>query len=101
MAQLQQLELQKDATATGNGNELKADLGKGITFYIKGTSTPSATVEIQVLTPFNDWVSIDSITVSDTTPIIIQDGDGQYLKVRAKISAYTSGTINVVATLSS
>ena len=85
MAQLQQLELQKDATATGNGNELKADLGKGITFYIKGTSTPSATVEIQVLTPFNDWVSIDSITVSHTTHIIIQHRDGQYLKDRAKI----------------
>ena len=101
MAQLQHLELQKDATTAGVGNELKASLGRGITFYIQGTSTPSATIDIQVLTPFDDWVSIDSVTVTDTTPIIIQDGDGQYIKVRANISSYTSGTINVVATLSS
>ena len=101
MAQLQHLELQTDATGTGTGSEIKADLGRGITFYIKGTSTPIATILIQVLTPFDEWVSIDSVDVSDETPIIIQDGDGHYIKVRANISAYTSSTFNVVATLSS
>lgn len=98
--QLAQLRLLSDVTSNTTGSEIKASLGRGFTFYIEGSYSPSGTVRIQSKTPKGNWVDIDSHTVTSSTPIIIQDPDGAYIALRAILENRTSGTFDVTATLS-
>lgn len=97
--QLAQLQLLSNVSANTTGSEFKASLGRGFTFYIEPSGTPNATVKIQAKTPKGNWVDIDVQTVTSTDPIIIQDGDGQYIALRGLLQNYSSGTFDVTATL--
>lgn len=100
--------LQSGATATGNGTALTViDPDNGAmetcTFHVEGITT--ATVTFEGTIDGTNWIAIGCVTLADeSTVATTATADGLYravcaglYKVRARISAYTSGTITVTA----
>ena len=95
-------ELQVAATATGNGTPLNV-LGKStVAFQLSGTFV--ATVTFEGTVDYHTWIAITArdvasggtATTATTTGIYVADCAG-LLFVRARVSAYTSGSVTVVA----
>lgn len=98
--------LQNAAEATGNGVSLLMD---GFTFICVQTSgTFSATVTLEGTVNGSDWVEIGATDLNATnhatkvkgitgTGIYLLDHTGGLTSFRARISAYTSGSVTVHA----
>jgi hypothetical protein len=89
--------LLSSATASGAGNSFSVERSKGWTFVIATTVAGAATVDIEAWIG-GAWHVIHSESVSAQGSIMIRDDMGHYEKIRANISAYTSGTHSVFAT---
>jgi hypothetical protein len=89
--------LLSSATASGAGNSFSVERSKGWTFVIATTVAGAATVDIEAWIG-GAWHVIHSESVSAQGSIMIRDDMGHYEKIRANISAYTSGTHSVYAT---
>ena len=97
--------LQSAAGATGNGTVFQVDGCRSAMFQVSGTFVGTVTFEATV--DGTNWVTyalgdISSTSrvhaTSQTTPgIYVADDLAGLMAVRARISAYTSGAITVVA----
>jgi hypothetical protein len=97
--------LQSAATATGNGSSLLLDRYTHVALQVSGTF--SATVTFEVTVDGTNWVSAACLDVSDTTRthkatttavgVFTFDEFVGVTGLRARISAYTSGSVTVVA----
>lgn len=81
-------QIQTNATATGTGLTFKAG-GSIATVQVQGITT--ATVAIEVTLDGTHWVASGLSFTADGVGTI----NGYFTSIRANISAYTSGTINV------
>ena len=86
--------IQDGATATGNGTAitlLESAEGQEIRFMVDGITTATVTYEVS---PDNGttWVASGTTSTSDG---YVDLGKVIATTIRARISAYTSGTINV------
>jgi len=91
--------LLSSATSSGAGNSFSVERSKGWTFVIATESNGTATIDIEAY--FSDsgaWHVIHSQDVSSIGSFMIRDDHGHYEKLRANVSAYTSGTHSVYAT---
>jgi len=86
-----------DAAAEVDGTPISAERSKGWTFVIQTTAAGTATINIEALIG-GVWFVIHSQDVSAEGSFMIRDDHGHYEKIRANISAYTSGTHSVYAT---
>ncbi len=90
--------LLSDGTASGAGNSFSVERSKGWTFLIATTVAGTATVDIEAyFSESSAWHVIHSQSVTTDGSIMIRDDHGHYEKIRANISAYTSGTHSVYA----
>lgn len=97
--------LQSAATATGNGTALLLDRYTHVAVQVAGTF--SATVTFEVTVDGANWVSAACLDVSDVnrTHKATTNAAGVFtfdefvgvVGLRARISAYTSGAVTVVA----
>lgn len=97
--------LQNAATATGNGTPLAVDAFDQAAFQVTGITTATITWEATV--DGTNYVAVSVIDLNSATRarattatangLYLLDGIGGLVLVRARISAYTSGTITVVA----
>jgi hypothetical protein len=97
MRSLDKKTLLTDATGTGSGTEFQVERDKGWTFIVQTTVAGTATVDIEAWIG-GAWHVIHSQSVSTDGSFMIRDDMGHYEKIRANISAYTSGTHSVFAT---
>ena len=97
MRSLDKKTLLTDATGTGSGTEFQVERDKGWTFIVQTTVAGTATVDIEAWIGAA-WHVIHSQSVSTDGSFMIRDDMGHYEKIRANISAYTSGTHSVFAT---
>lgn len=78
------------ATATGAGIATSLDSGR---FSVQIAGITTATVKVQVSNDGSNWHDLATATADG----IYSNADGcPYAYVRANVSAYTSGTINVI-----
>ena len=94
MITLDKKTLLEDATTAGAGASFGAEGTKSYTFTIATTVSGTATVAIQAYIG-GDWRTIHSEDVTTTGNVMIRDDHGHYEKIRANITAYTSGTHSV------
>lgn len=97
--------LQSAATATGNGTALLLDRYTHVALQVSGTF--SATVTFEVTVDGTNWVSAACLDVSDVSRthkstttaagVFTFDEFVGVTGLRARISAYTSGSVTVVA----
>ena len=99
MRSLDKKTLLEDATASGAGSSFNTERDKGWTFVVETSVSGTATVDIEAYFSASDtWYVIHSQDVTTTGSFMIRDDHGHYEKIRANISAYTSGTHSVYAT---
>lgn len=101
--------LQSAAAATGNGTPVTCTAGgeggyATLTAQVQGITTATITWEATV--DGTNWIAIQAIPLATGTAATTATADGIFrinvtglVSVRARISAYTSGTINVTAYL--
>ena len=89
--------LLSDATSAGAGNAFSVERSKGWTFVIATTVVGTATIDIEAYIG-GIWFVIHSQDVSSVGSFMIRDDHGHYEKIRANITAYTSGTHSVFST---
>ena len=89
--------LLSSVSASGAGSAFSVERSKGWTFVIATESAGAATVDIEAWIG-GAWHVVHSEDVSSVGSIMIRDDMGHYEKIRANISAYTSGTHSVFAT---
>ena len=89
--------LLSDATSAGAGSSFGSERTKGYTFVISTTVSGTATITIQGYIG-GGWRTIHSEDVTTDGDVMIRDDHGHYEKIRANITAYTSGTHSVFAT---
>lgn len=96
---LHRVEMQDAAEATANGKTVVVDGKSGVLLEVSGTFVGTITVEGTVM---EEWSAIDSYALSGGARSTTITTEGLYwvpapgLKsVRARISAYTSGSITV------
>lgn len=94
--------LQNAAAATGNGTSLNVS-GMGTT-HITVTGTFVGTVTFETQDAAGNWVSFlvqalgtTTLASSTTTTGVFRAGVGGFSTIRARVSAYTSGSITVTA----
>jgi hypothetical protein len=97
--------LQSAATATGNGTALLLDRYTHVAVQVTGTF--SATVAFEVTVDGSTWVAAACLDVSDvnrthkatttSAGVFTFDEFIGVIGLRARISAYTSGSVTVVA----
>ena len=97
MRSLDKKTLLSGATDTGPGAEFQVERDKGWTFVVQTTVAGTATVDIEAYIG-GAWFVIHSQAVTTDGSFMIRDDHGHYEKIRANISAYTSGTHSVFAT---
>jgi hypothetical protein len=97
MRSLDKKTLLSGATASGAGSEFQVERDKGWTFIVQTTVAGTATVDIEAYIG-GAWFVIHSQAVTTDGSFMIRDDHGHYEKIRANISAYTSGTHSVFAT---
>jgi hypothetical protein len=97
MRSLDKKTLLSGATASGAGSEFQVERDKGWTFIIQTTAAGTATVDIEAYIG-GAWHVVHSQDVSTDGSFMVRDDHGHYEKIRANISAYTSGTHSVFAT---
>jgi len=97
MRSLDKKTLLSGATGTGSGTEFQVERDKGWTFIVQTTVAGTATVDIEAWIG-SAWHVIHSQSVTTDGSFMIRDDHGHYEKIRANISAYTSGTHSVFAT---
>lgn len=97
MRSLDKKTLLTDATGTGSGTEFQVERDKGWTFVVQTTVAGTATVDIEAYIG-GAWFVIHSQAVTTDGSFMIRDDHGHYEKIRANVSAYTSGTHSVFAT---
>ena len=97
MRSLDKKTLLSGATGTGSGTEFQVERDKGWTFIVQTTVAGTATVDIEAYIG-GSWFVIHSQDVTTDGSFMIRDDHGHYEKIRANISAYTSGTHSVFAT---
>jgi len=99
--------LQNAATAIGDGSALTVT-GNTIggmataTFQVAGITT--ATVTFEATVDGSNWIAVQAVNLNSGTAATTATANGLYrltalglISVRARISAYTSGTITVTA----
>lgn len=98
--------MQSAATATGNGTALATtDAANGahttLTMQVAGITT--ATITFEATVDGSNWVAVACTNLNDGTAATTATANGLYrltclglVSVRARISAYTSGTITVI-----
>lgn len=89
--------LLSDATSAGAGSSFGSERTKGYTFVISTTVSGTATIAIQGYIG-GGWRTIHSEDVTSDGDVMIRDDHGHYEKIRANITAYTSGTHSVFST---
>jgi len=89
--------LLSDATSAGAGSAFGVERTKGWTFVISTTVSGTATIAIQAYIG-GGFKTIHSQDVTSDGNIVVRDDHGHYEKLRANITAYTSGTHSVFAT---
>jgi hypothetical protein len=89
--------LLSDAAAEVDGTPFSVERTKGWTFVIATTVVGTATIDIEAYIG-GIWFVVHSQDVSAEGSFMIRDDHGHYEKIRANISAYTSGTHSVYAT---
>lgn len=97
--------LQNAATATGNGASMLMERYERLSMQVSGTFSGTVTFECTV--DGTNWLAAAGLDISDTnrthkstttTPAIVTfDEFGGVVLFRARISAYSSGSITVVA----
>ncbi len=97
MRSLDKKTLLSGAIGTGSGSEFQVERDKGWTFIVQTTVAGTATVDIEAYIG-GSWFVIHSQDVTTDGSFMIRDDHGHYEKIRANISAYTSGTHSVFAT---
>ena len=97
MRSLDKKTLLEDATASGAGSSFNTERDKGWTFVVETPVSGTATVDIEAWIG-GAWRVVHSQDVTTTGSFMIRDDHGHYEKIRANISAYTSGTHSVYAT---
>ena len=86
-----------DATSAGAGSAFGSERPTGYTFVISTTVSGTATIAIQGYIG-GGWRTIHSEDVTSDGDVMIRDDHGHYEKIRANITAYTSGTPSVFST---
>ena len=97
MISLDKKTLLDGVTASGAGTEFATERTKGYTFVISTTVSGTATIAIQGYIG-GGWRTIHSEDVTTDGDVMIRDDHGHYEKIRANITAYTSGTHSVFST---
>jgi hypothetical protein len=97
MRSLDKKTLLSGATSSGPGSEFQVERDKGWTFVVQTTAAGTATVDIEAYIS-GVWFVVHSQDVTTDGSFMIRDDHGHYEKIRANISAYTSGTHSVFAT---
>jgi hypothetical protein len=97
MISLEKKTLLDGVTASGAGSEFSVERSKGYTFVISTTVSGTATIAIQGYIG-GGWRTIHSEDVTAAGDVMIRDDHGHYEKIRANITAYTSGTHSVFST---
>ena len=97
MRSLDKKTLLSGATSSGAGSEFQVERDKGWRFIVQTTVAGTATVDIEAYIG-GSWFVIHSQAVTTDGSFMIRDDHGHYEKIRANISAYTSGTHSVFAT---
>lgn len=101
--------MQSAAVATGDGTALAVQDGNGIfkVAAIQITGITTATVTFEITIDGTNWVAIKFTNVTSGTAATTATADGIYVadvtgmrQLRARISAWTSGTITVTGVLS-
>lgn len=95
-------QLQTGAVATGNGNTANVKGYATIGFQVSGTFSGTVTFEGSI--DGTNWISLMATKQSDDSRATTATAAGIYyatvahlISVRARISLYTSGSINVLA----
>ena len=97
MRSLDKKTLLEDATSADPGPTFQVERVKSWTFIVATTVAGTATVDIEAWIG-GAWHVIHSQDVTTDGSFMIRDDHGHYEKIRANISAYTSGTHSVYAT---
>jgi hypothetical protein len=97
MRSLDKKTLLEDATSSGAGTAFQVERVKSWTFIVATSVAGTATVDIEAWIG-GAWHVIHSQSVTTDGSFMIRDDHGHYEKIRANISAYTSGTHSVFAT---
>lgn len=102
------IKAQDGATATGNGATVPLDGRSSLVLQLFGTF--SATVTFEASINGSDWIAVALANLNSTTRarastataagLFLFDAIAGLVHFRARISAYTSGTINVWAKVS-
>jgi hypothetical protein len=94
--------MQDGATATGNGTAWTTDTGGFNTLAMQVEGITTATITFEATVDGSNWVAVQATNLTSGTAATTATADGLYrldvsglYQVRARISAYTSGTINV------
>jgi len=94
--------LQSAATATGNGTALDVGLYGGVAVQITGTF--SATVTFEATIDRTNWIAVKADNLNDRTSATTATAAGIFqiplsgaVQFRARISAYSSGSVTVKA----
>ena len=96
MRSLDKKTLLLNGTSDAPGAEFQVERSKGWTFLIATTVSGTATVDIEAyFSESSAWHVIHSQSVTAAGSLMIRDDHGHYEKIRANISAYTSGTHSV------
>lgn len=104
----QPLTMHTDAVATGNGKSLPISDRGGAAILIKGAAGDEATFTATItfegsMDGGTTWYSVRAVNMASGTPATTATTAGNYFVtapgvgiVRARISAYTSGSLNVI-----
>jgi hypothetical protein len=94
--------LQSAATATGNGTSLNVQNRRSAGLQVTGTFT--ATVTFEATIDGSNWVALNATPSNSATPASTATAAGiwvanvaGFVSIRARVSAYTSGSITVTA----
>lgn len=88
--------LQQGATATGTGIPIILNGAFGsLALQVWGTFV--GTINFEITINGTDWVPANGVTTSTTTPGVFYFSVNGIMQLRANITTYTSGTINVMA----
>lgn len=108
--QFAHLEMHSAAVATGNGTALDCtEAAEGAKAYaaIQIVGITTATITFEATIDGSNWVAIEFTNLNDAAAATTATADGIYralviglLQVRARISAWTAGTITVTGILS-
>ncbi len=98
--------LQSAAAATGNGTALvTTDVNNGAltTLTMQVTGITTATITFEATVDGSNWIAVACTNLNDGTAATTATANGLFrltclglVSVRARISAYTSGTITVI-----